>query len=401
LINGPTEEEIAASEASVRAAQAGMWSASGSVQAVQTVSEADILAAQADLDEALENQQAAHDVWVNLAICKVNADGTHTCTPKVENERMEAATEEVQRANAQVAIAQAKLDELKNPDSNSVASSQAGWSLAAAQYDAAVARHEALLQGATEAEIAAAEAELASAQASLDELLSGPSSTDLKIYETRLAQAETSLQEAQYSLAEATLVAPFAGVVTAVHVSPGELTSGAAVELVDNSSLEVILGVDEIDVGQLAVGQPAIVTLETWPDNEIASEIAAIAPAASNSSSGIVSYDVHLSLADSDLPILVGMTANADLITDVGEDVLLVPNAAVTADRESGTYSVNVVRIVPDGGKSVSQVEVQIGLKDKEFTQIVSGLVEGDEVILGEFTAPTINFGGGPPGRRR
>ncbi len=395
LLDGPTAEEIAASEASVKAAQAGTWAASGNVQAAQTVSDADILSAEKDLQEALDNQKAKHDVWVNLAICKENADGTHTCTPKVENDRMDAATEEVRVADAQVAIAQAKLDELRNPDSNSIASSNAGWSSASAQYDAAVARHEALLQGASPAEIAAAEADLASAKASTDNLLSGPSASDLKTYETRLAQAQTSLQEALNALADATLTAPFDGVITAVHVSPGELASGMAVEITDNNSLEVILSVDEIDVGQIALGQPAIVTMETWPDDEISSEVTVIAPSASDNSSGIVSYNVHLSLGETDLPILVGMTANADLITDVGENVLLVPNSAVTADRENGTFSVNVVHTGADGSKTVNEVEVTIGLKDNDYTQITSGLVEGDELVLGEFTAPTIDFGGG------
>ena len=73
---GPTAEEIAASEASVRAAQASVWSASGSVTAAEDVSEADIAAAQKALDAALDDQQAAHDAWVDLAICKVNVEGT-------------------------------------------------------------------------------------------------------------------------------------------------------------------------------------------------------------------------------------------------------------------------------------------------------------------------------------
>ncbi len=397
--DGPTPEEIAASEAGVEAAQANMWAASGNVQAAQTVSDADILAAEADLQDALDAQKEAHDAWVNIASCKVNADGTHTCTPKVENDRQDAASEEVRRANAQVAIAQAKLDELKNPDSNSVASSQAGWSSASAQYEAAVARHEALLRGATVAEIAATEAEVASAQASLDNLLDGPSDTDLKIYETQLAQAQTSLQEAQIALDESTLTAPFDGVITAVHVSPGEIASGLAVEIVDNDSLEVTLNVDEIDVGQISVGQPAVVTMETWPEREIQSTVTAIAPSASGDGAGVVAYDVHLALEETDLPVLVGMTANADLITDVGEGVLLVPNSAVTADRENGTFSVNVVRQGPDDTQEVSQVEVTIGLKDSDYTQITSGLVEGDTVVLGEFTVPTFTFGGGPPGQ--
>jgi HlyD family secretion protein len=303
----------------------------------------------------------------------------------------------VQSAQAQVDLRQAELDALLAPETGRVASSQANVALATAQYEAAVARHESLLAGAADADIAAAEADLASAQATLDDLLSGPSAADLKIAETRVAQAETGLLEAQNDLAEASLKAPFAGIVTTIHVAEGELSSGVAVELFDSQSLEVVLGVDEIDVGQLALGQPATVTLETWPNDEISSEVTAIAPSPTADNSGLVTYNVHLTLDDTDLPVLAGMTANADLITDVGKDVLLVPNAAVTADREKGTHSVNLVRTAADGTVTVESVEVTIGLQDRENTQIVSGLQEGDVVLLGTFAAPVRTFGG-PPG---
>lgn len=397
LLDGPSEEEIAASEASVKAAQANMWSASGKVQASNDVSEGDILAAEADLQDALDQQKAAHDAWVRLADCEINEAGTYSCTPS-DHPQMDAATQNVETANAQVAIAQARLDELRSPDSNNVASSQASLASAAAQYDAAVARHEALLAGASAEEIAAAEADLASAQAALDKLREGASDTDIKMQEIRLAQAETALREAQLKLANATLTAPFAGVITAVHVSEGEMASGSAVEIVNPASLEAVLSVDEIDVGQLSVGQPAVIALETWPNEEIAGEVTAVAPSAANNG-GVVTYDVHLSLADTELPVRVGMTANANLLTDSRENVLLVPNAAITADRENGTYTVNLVKTGPDGSHDITPVEVTIGLKDNQYTQITSGIVAGDVVLLGELTAPTTTSRFGPPPR--
>lgn len=400
LQQGPSAEEITASEASLKASQANVWSASGSLTASQDVSEADIAAAQKELDAALDDQQAAHDLWVNLAECDENADGTHTCTPKVENDKMDAASEGVRRANAQVAIKQAQLDELLNPDANKVASSQAGLGSASAGYDAAEARHQALLAGASAADIAAAEADLVSAQAALDKLVAGPEQTDITIYEIRVAQAQTALDEALYALNDATVAAPFDGVVTAVHVAPGEQASGLVAEMIATDGLEVILSVDEIDVGKLAVGQPATITMETWPDVELASEITAIAPRSNAGSNGAVSYDVHLGLPETDLPILVGMTANADLLTANREDVLLVPNAAIHPDRENGTYTVNVVRTDADGGRENLPVVVTVGARDSRYTQIVDGLVEGDEVLLGELSAPVQTFGGGPGGRR-
>lgn len=397
LLDGPSAEEIAASEASVKAAQANQWSASGNVQAANEVSEADILAAEANLAAVLEQQEAAHNDWVLVADCEIDENGVHTCVPS-DNPRMDAANQQVQTATAQVAIAEARLAELRNPNASSVASSQAGYFSSSAQYDAAVARHESLLLGASDADIAAAEADLAGAQASLASLLSGPSQSTITIYETRLAQAKTSLQEALIALADATLIAPFAGTVTEVHVSEGELASGLVTTIVDTGSLEAVLNVDEIDVGRLSVGQPAVVVMETWPGVEIESSVTSIAPVASSSGNGIISYDVNLSLQETDLPILVGMTANADLLTANRQDVLLVPNAAVTADRENGTYFVNLVRTAADGSESINPVAVNVGLKDKEYTQITDGLVAGDVVVLGAFEAPTQNFGFGMGG---
>jgi HlyD family secretion protein len=252
-----------------------------------------------------------------------------------------------------------------------------------------MARHEALLLGASNADITAAEAELANAQASLESLIAGPSNTDVEMYRIRLAQAETALEEAQNGLADASLVAPFDGTITAVHVSEGEQASGLALEMIDYSNLEVVLSVDQVDLGRLAVGQPAVVTLETWPDVEIDGVITAIAPSSSDNSSGVVSYQVRLDLGETELPVLVGMTANADLVTARQEGVLLVPNAAITADREAGTYIVNRVHTDPDGKGTTAPVEVTVGLKDSDHTQIINGLVEGDVVLLGQLSVPT------------
>jgi hypothetical protein len=79
--------------------------------------------------------------------------------------------------------------------------------------------------------------------------------------------------------------------------------------------------------------------------------------------------------------------------------VLLVPNAALTANREAGTYTVNLIRTEADGTETITAVTVEIGLKDNKFTQITSGIVEGDELSIGELAAPVQRIGGGPGGR--
>jgi RND family efflux transporter MFP subunit len=385
LIAGPTAEEIAASQARLDAALANIWSASGSLDANYETSDADILQAEVNLQNALDNLADAEATWVRLADCSDDENGNTVCVP-TDSDRMEAATENVESARAEVVLAEAQLAEVQNPDTDTIAFSQAGVAAAQANYDAAVARHEALLAGATPEEIAAAEADLLSAQADRDSLLAGPLETEINSYEIRVMQAQTDLTEAQNRLADAALLAPFDGLITAVHLTEGEMGAGIAVEMIATESLEVTLNVDEVDLALISVDQVATVSFETWPEREVAAEVITISPS-SGANSGVVSFDVTLSLAKTDLPVLVGMTANADLITSSTTDSLLVANAAINADRDSGQYFVNKVAV--DG--SIEQVEVTLGLRNNELAQITNGLAEGDVVLLSELETPDVD----------
>ena len=106
--------------------------------------------------------------------------------------------------------------------------------------------------------------------------------------------------------------------------------------------------------------------------------MASIAPAAGASVTGLVTYDVRLRLGESGLPLLAGMTANATLVTAEKSDVLLVPNEAIQVDRTSGTYSVR--RQV---GETVETVEIVIGLRDSQYTEVREGLSAGDVLLIG------------------
>ena len=119
--------------------------------------------------------------------------------------------------------------------------------------------------------------------------------------------------------------------------------------------------------------------METWPDTEIESEITKIAPTAlTDPTSSLVIYEVHLGLDNASLPIRVGMTANANLITAEISDVLLVPNQAINADRATGTFTVNLMV----GEQEVEEIPVSIGLRDNSNTEIISGLQAGDELLI-------------------
>ena len=340
---------------------------------LDSISASTVASAEADLVDA----QIAYDEAKETSESHPNGD-TH-----------EAFVE----AAESLAIAQAALDELlAGPSQGTVSSAAARISAATANVDEAAADHELLLSGPSESEIAAAEASLAQAQADLADLTAGASAEEIAINEAEVEQARLALTGARETLANATITAPFDGVMTAVDVADGEYATDAVVELV-SSALNAVLTVDEVDIGALAVGQRAIVTLEVWPDVEIGAEIASIAPGAEVSGDGIVSFDVELSLEETDLPVLAGLTADAQLITADHENVLLVPNAAITADREAGTYTVNLVSGESNGSPVVEQVQITIGLRDDDFTEITNGLAEGDSVAIGALEAPTQSFG--------
>lgn len=392
LLNGPTEEQIAASASNLRAAEANVAAASARLSQAQSGGTPDqVIAAQNALEAAQEAYTTAEERHRATYNCDYNeATGTYDCEGGSAAE--EAARVQAQQALADLRAAEERLNNLQpGGNTTSIASAQASLAQAVAQRDAAQARHDLLLAGATAAQIAEAEAGLAQAQAQLDALLEGPSNEQIIITEAAVEQARLALMLAQNNLADASLIAPFSGIVTAVYVAEGEFASGIAVALIDTDSLEVVLDVDEIDIGAISIGQEAIVTIESFPDIELASEVVAIAPKnKANTGTGLVTYEVNLSLPDTDLPILANMTANAQLVTANREDVLLIPNRAITADREAGTFTVQLLQ-----GDEVVEQTITIGLRDSQYTQVTSGLNEGDQLVIGDIDAPRIEFGPG------
>lgn len=377
LRSGPTEEEITAAQADVRAADASVNSSAAQYSQTQdAITTADIASAEV----ALASAEA------NLKSLEIQ----YTRNPDPDNLQANTALAE---ARQDVASAQARLDQLRaGPDSTQLNNAQANLAAAQAQRDATAVQFEQLTAGPTQAELASAESQLAQAQASLAGLLEGPSDEDVAAAEAAVERARLDLANVRDALEAATIRAPFDGVVTAVNIHEGELAGGSVAEVMDFDSLEVVLQVDEVDIGEIAIGQPATVTLETWPETEIPAEVVGISPAPAAPDGALISYNVRLSLSDTALPIRAGMTANANLITAEKTDVLLVSNRAIRADRSSGIYTVN--RLLPDG--TTESVEIQIGLRDSRYTEIRSGLSAGDQLVIGN-DLPMSNFQGGPP----
>jgi HlyD family secretion protein len=396
LLAGPSSKDVAQVRASLASARAGLEAA----QARHDALDDQLLVAQNDLHNAQLAIDSARDMYNQLIWSKPEvAESWGPYSPQ-------AAALRIARINYQVAAANLALAEIDVNDASLRAAeaqvAQAEAALDAVQQvqtaqiaaaEAQLARAEASLAALTRpnaAQIAAARAQLAQTIASLARLERGPSPEQITIAEAQLSQARISLEVAESNLDAAVLRAPFGGTVTAVHIAPGEVAAGPLVEIVDASSLEVVVDLDEIDLGAVSVGQDAWVTIETWPNRQLAATVTAIAPEA-QSIAGIVVYKVHLDTDFEDLPVRTGMTANAELITAERQDVLLVPNRAVTAERSQSKY---YVRLVQDD--TVIRTEVQVGLRDSTYTEILDGLEPGDVVLVGA-AEETIDFTGGPP----
>ena len=227
------------------------------------------------------------------------------------------------------------------------------------------------------AEVAAAWSAIVQAEAALARLQEGPTDEDLLLAQLQVEQAQISLDQARRQLEEASLAAPHDGTITLVGIKEGELTGGQpAFVLTDLSRYHLEVSVAESDIGRITEGQPVTVTLDALPGERLVGWVDRIAYTA-QVDTGVVSYKVTVQLGPSDLPLRVGMTANVEIVTEEHKEVLLVPNRFIRVERTTGQTFVD--KLISD---QVQPVEIQIGLRDEAFSEILAGLAQGDVVVL-------------------
>ncbi len=231
------------------------------------------------------------------------------------------------------------------------------------------------------------------AQQNLEKMKAGPDADRIRQTELQIEQAQLNLEQAKESLTNASLIAPFDGVVAAVNIQTGAAAPSGlpAVTLLDTSQLYIEVNVDEIDIGKIAVGQPVSVTLDAHPQSTQRGMVERIAATPSNVG-GVIAYKVRVELADTGgLLVLDGMTVSVLIQTNVISDVLLVPNWAVRTDQTSnGTYVYRVVDGIP------VRTTVATGERSDTHTIVTSGLEEGATVALVTETRSLLDMQGPP-----
>jgi HlyD family secretion protein len=394
------------SQATLLAGQADIDAANGNL----LVARANLLAAEAALDQTeaqkaqilagpTSGQVATAESQVTSArsqqqLAEETHDRTMTCVevtlPTGEKEEIcpalgpaeEQARSNLESANAMLAAAEAQLADLFS------AARPANIQAA----DGVIAAAEAQIAGA-EGNIIVAEANGSRADAAYDRLFDGPTADDLAILEAQIESTKTTLELAKLRLRRAMLIAPITGRVATLLISEGEQVGpgSPAINVVNEDAFHIEVSVDEIDIDQIVTNQQVDITLDALPETVVSGIISEISPIAATSGVGVVTYLVTINIDAEDIPLRPGMTANASIVVDEKDNVHIVPNWAIRLNRETGRAFVNRLA----GDRTIEEVTVDIGLRNEQFSEVVSGLNEGDVVVVTNERAGLGSFFGG------
>jgi|SRR5579863_6870 len=273
----------------------------------------------------------------------------------------------------------------------------------------------------------AAEAQVAADQSQIDaskqSILSAQA--QVRVAEAQLGsaqaqerQAEAALEQATVNLAHTRITAPVDGTVIARRMDVGQTVAASfqaptIFEIAqDLTKMQVDTNVDESDIGNISAGQGATFTVDAYPGTTFRGQVAAVRQAPINAQN-VVTYDVVIAVANPDLKLLPGMTANARILTAKLDNALKVLNAVLRAHPSAAVETRLGLPPTPAGKQQVyvlsqgkpKAVPVTFGLSDGKSTAVTAGgLHEGDQVVV-RFTtgasSPTATAAPGSSGTRR
>jgi RND family efflux transporter MFP subunit len=205
----------------------------------------------------------------------------------------------------------------------------------------------------------------------------------LRQYNINYQKAETALKKSKEDLLKTEILAPYSGLIVAVNVKESDQLSAynyasiVAIHLVDTKTVEIEGNVDEIDIFQVKQGQKAEISVDALPGETLTGKVTFISPFSSQIA-GVVNYPITIALDPTDIDLKGGLTATANIIVENRENVLRIPSNAI-----KGSASAPYVELVIDKNKgSYEKRPVSIGLQNNLYTEITSGLEEGDEIFI-------------------
>lgn len=262
--------------------------------------------------------------------------------------------------------------------------------IAQTKYDNILAGYDSSQVKLKKEQLQAAELSMSVAQKNIDDLDKTVALQELQAAaaEEAIGQAKQAVDlagqavvDAQRQIDEATITAPFDGMVAQILADAGDIVPSPSmapqpiVRIIDPDHLELLIGVDEIDIPQVTLGQAAAVKLDALPDQAFDGTVTSIYPVPEEVG-GVVLYKVRVGLDNAGPGIKVGMSASADIAAQEHRGVLIVPSRALSRDDQGR----NVVKVQTNG--KIEQRVVEVGLDDGLRAEITSGLSDGEVIIV-------------------
>lgn len=198
------------------------------------------------------------------------------------------------------------------------------------------------------------------------------------------AKANLISAQANYnSLLNSTAIAPISGIITNLAITSGLMVSANTVLspaipvlfIKSSSPTEILIPIGENDINKVEVGQKATIKFDAI-ENKIYTGVVDRFDENGTVVQSVSKYNLYVSVLDPDENIKSGMTADVDIVTDELTSVISVSSSAVKPYQKG-----RAVRVL-DNNKQIKYLPVKIGVKGKEFTQIIEGVNEGQEIIV-------------------
>jgi len=368
-----------------------------------------------DLEAQVRQAQAALAVNQQVLAQQVAGVGLQDTQTRTDIQRTQAALgvartnlQQVQQsAQLQVSTAQAGVRQAKANEVNSAANLKRTQELfekgyvAAADVDNAQAQAEVnsaqlssaqenlrLVETKVKADLPSAKDQVTQAQANLTAAQAGVTQNAIK--RRQVAQAQEAVRQSEAGLAftraqldKALIRTPISGTVLQLTQQQGEtiaagLSAPTLIIVADLSRLQVDAFVDETDIGRVALGQKAQVTVDAYPNRTFAGAVQKIASGATMQQN-VVTYDVTIKLENPGGRLKPDMTATVNITVAKRENVLAVPVDAIKPAPRGATVT---VMTRGKGQPEFRMQRVRTGVSDGEHTEITRGLREGQEVVL-------------------
>lgn len=226
-----------------------------------------------------------------------------------------------------------------------------------------------------------------------------------------VAQARAAVDESADQMSKTIFTAPMDGKVTRLNVEEGEtviigtmnIPGSLVLTISDLAVIEVVVQVDETEVSKISIGDSASIRIDAFADREFSGYVTEIGNSAINppdrqaaGQQAAIDFEVVLTLEANDAPLRPDLSATADVVIEIRNDVVAVPIIALTireqeedstdegsTTRAGASTDVEGVFVVSDG--TVTFTPVTIGIAGQEYFEILSGLSAGDTVVAGPY----------------